>query len=339
MIHLLYGENDFLIQQELAELTASLGPADMVSLNTTRLDGSKLSYAELQQACDTIPFLAPARLVVVEGLLHRFEPKEGERGPGKKRGGLEGGWDQLAEHVPVMPESTHLVLVDGTVHRGNPLRAALAPLGQERHFGPLKGAALEDWAQQRVATAGARFAPGAIRELLDMTGDNLRLLVAEIEKLALYAPDRAITKDDVHEMVALARETTIFALVDAVADRRLSPALRALHRMLNDGAPPPYLLFMLARQFRLILLARTLGPQGVSGAALKERLGIRSDYPFRKTVEQARAYQVPALIQVMQRLLDADLAMKTGREEPELALELVVADLCRGPGSWAAYQS
>ncbi|MEK7216058.1 MAG: DNA polymerase III subunit delta, partial [Chloroflexota bacterium] len=329
---LFHGENDFLIQEAAAEVAAALGPADMVGLNTTRLDGAKLSYPELQQACDTVPFLAPARLVVVEGLLHRFESLEDDGSKGKGRNKLDGGWEQFVDHASQMPESTHLFLVDGKITAGNPLRKALGSVAQERQFGPLRGAQLESWTEQRAAKMSARFAPGAIRDLLDLTGDNLRLLVSEIEKLSLYAADRPISRADVHEMVSMARETAIFALVDAVAEKQLSPALRALHRMLNDGSPPPYLLFMLARQFRLLLLARTLEPQGVSGAALQQRLGIRSEYPFKKTVAQAKAYRVPTLISVMERLLEADLAMKTGREEPELALELLVSDLCQGAG-------
>ncbi|MSQ27152.1 MAG: DNA polymerase III subunit delta [Dehalococcoidia bacterium] len=332
MIYLFHGENDFLIQEAASEVAAALGPPDMVSLNTSRLEGAKLSYAELQQACDTIPFLAPARLVVVEGLLHRFESRDNEAPQAKGRNKLDSGWDQLAVHASQMPESTHLVLVDGKIAPGNPLRKALASIAQERQFGPLRGAALESWTEQRAAKMGARFAPGAIRDLLELTGDNLRLLVLEIKKLSVYAGDRPISKADVHEMVSMARETAIFALVDAVADKQLSSALRALHRMLNDGSPPPYLLFMLARQFRLLLLARTLEPQGVSGPALQQRLGIRSDYPFKKTVAQAKAYRVPTLIAVMERLLEADLAMKTGLEEPEIALELLVSDLCQGAG-------
>ncbi len=341
MIYLLIGDEDFLAQEALKQHVDSLGPPDLVSLSTVKLEGARLSFAELQQACDTVPFLSPVRLVIVTGLLTRFE--RGRRGagdsgeadnapaPGRgKRGAIEDGWDRLAEYATHFPESTHLVLVDSAVGRANPIRSAVSATATVREFGKLRGPALEEWVGQRVAQLQCSITPAASRRLLDLAGNNLWMLSSELEKLSLYASGETIRPEQVDELVSLARESNIFALVDAVAAKRLQQAHQALRRLLMDGAAAPYVLFMLARQFRLLLLAKTLGEQKIGGQALMNRLGIRSEYPFRKTVEQARGYTAPVLEATLRRLLEADVAMKTGRQGPDLALELLVTDLCRG---------
>jgi len=54
-----------------------------------------------------------------------------------------------------------------------------------------------------------------------------------------------------------------------------------------------------------------------------------SEYALRRTLEQAGRYSLPRLKQIYRQLLEADLAMKTGRYDSELALDLLVADLCQ----------
>jgi len=342
VIHLLYGENEFLVHEAADGIAAGLGPADMVSLNTTRLDGTRVSPAELLQACTTIPFLAEARLVVVEGLLKRAEQEaaaragrsessSGGRGRSRSRQPQEDEWAGFPAAVAGMPPSNHLVLLEGPLGRATPLRTGLAAIAQVRQFPRLKGAELVRWATTRAAEAESRFAPGAVERLTELAGDDLRTLASEMEKLSLYAGDRPVSVADVNSLVVGSSEVSIFTLVDAVVERQFTTALRAMHGMLEAGAAPQYLLFMLARQFRLVLLARELGRAGVGGSELMDRLGMRSEFPFRKTLRQGAGYTTGALQRVLERLLEADIAMKTGRQPPELALELLVADLCRPP--------
>lgn len=345
VIYLLHGENDFLIHEETRRIAAGLGPEDMVGLNTTQLDGAHVSPPELLQACATVPFLADARLVVVEGLLKRVEqeaaararsrPENGNPGRGRNRPrpAVEDEWAGFAQQVAAMPPTNHLVLIEGRLERTTPLRTALSAIAQVRHFPVLRNAELVAWAAERAQAAGYPFAPGALARLTALAGDDLRTLASEIEKLGLYAGGRPVTPADVDNLVPGSSETSIFTLVDAVVERQFTTALRAMHRMLEAGAAPQYLLFMLARQFRLVLLARELGRQGIGGSELMDRLGMRSEFPFKKTVRQASGYTARALQQVLERLLDADIAMKTGRQDPELALELLVADLCRPPAA------
>lgn len=326
MVYLLFGDNDFLVHQELSRLKDNLGPADMVGLNTTWLTGENLTLPDLRGVCDVVPFLAPARLVIVEALLARFN---GGR-PGRRTGAptLEGGWDQLAGYCRQMPETTHLVLLDGPINRNNPLLSLLAPVAQVWERRRLRGAALEQWVRERASQLHCSLTPAALRLLIDVVGDNLWVLDSELEKLSLFTGGQPVQPQHVQELVASVRETNIFALVDAVAERKLQHAHRGLHLLLRDGLAPAYILFMLARQFRSLLQAKVLLAQGVTGAPLMGRLGITADYPFRKTVEQAQSSSATTLEEALRRLLEADVAIKTGNLAPEVALELLVTDLC-----------
>jgi DNA polymerase III delta subunit len=84
---------------------------------------------------------------------------------------------------------------------------------------------------------------------------------------------------------------------------------------------------MVGRQLRLLALARDLTQRGVPGQEMGSRLGINSQFALRKTLEQARRHSWEDINRQYQRLLEADLDIKRGKLEPDVSLEMLVADL------------
>ena len=336
-LYIFYGEDDFSAREALGQLKAELGASEAMDPNTTVLDGRQLPFGQLTMLCDTLPFLAGRRLAVVEGLLGRFEDRPDRRpGPRASRAGGArelGEWAGLADYVGMMPPSTALVLLDGRLSPRNPLLRQLRGVAQVRDFPPLRGAQLQDWIRARAVQVGGRIAPGAARLLANHVGGNLRLLHEETRKLALYAGARPVQEEDVRQLVSYAREASIFVLIDAMIERRRGDAMRSLQQLLKQGAAAPFIVTMLARQLRLMVQAKVLTEEGASDAELGAALGTPSEFVLRKTLQQSQAYTLPELKGLYQRLLEADLAIKTGAMiEEELTLEVLVAEVAGGPG-------
>ncbi|MFC2008036.1 hypothetical protein ACFLVB_05545 [Chloroflexota bacterium] len=70
---MLYGEDDFSLRQSLGEIKHSVGDETILAANTTILDGQKVTLDQLRGSCETVPFMAEKRLVIIEGLLGQFE--------------------------------------------------------------------------------------------------------------------------------------------------------------------------------------------------------------------------------------------------------------------------
>jgi DNA polymerase III delta subunit len=84
---------------------------------------------------------------------------------------------------------------------------------------------------------------------------------------------------------------------------------------------------MIERQLRLLAIARDLIDRGVDRGDLGRRLGTNSDFVVRKTLEQARRMSMHQIVQMYERLLRSDVAVKRGELEPAISLELLVAEL------------
>lgn len=329
MLHILYGRDGFSLTQAVEKIKAGLGDREMIATGTTVLDGRSLTLSELRNNCGAVPFLSSHRLVMVDGLLGRFEPREGRPRSGKraaKSGGTLGEWEGLVDYVRHMPVTTVLILVDGEMKDQNPLLKELLPLAEVKTFPLLRGRDLKAWIQQRVKEEGGRITSQAVNLLAEFIGGDLWAMNGEIQKLLLYCQDRPVGEDDVRKLTSYIQEASIFALVDAVAEGRTELAQRILHRLHDEGMAPTHILAMITRQFRLIALARDLQP-GLSRQQMQDRLGLKSSYSLDKTLGQARSYDLAGVRRVYDKLLETDLAIKTGKYSDKLALELLVAEL------------
>jgi len=335
-VHLLYGDS-FLVPRRLEQLITETGASDVLEANRHRLAGSQTNPGELLSMCNALPFMDDYRLVVVEGLLGTAE----SQGRGRRRASsrdTRGGdskasdqWQALGTAIPQMPDTTILVFTDGPLGANNTLLRMLKPLAQVEELSAPNGEGLARWVKSTAEAKGASISPSAIRSITDLVGSDLWTLDQELEKLALYCSEREIQEADVGEMVSQVREASIFAAVDAMIDGRPGVALRLLHQLKEDGREAPYIIGMVERQLRLLALARDSIDRGAPQSELKGRLGTSSDFVVRKTSEQARRHSMTEIIWRYNRLLETDLAIKRGKLEPNLALELLVSDDMANP--------
>lgn len=323
MFYVFHGEDEFSRAEALAEMKAKMGDPSMTSLNTTVFDGRKITLAELIHACDAVPFLGERRLVIVEGLLTRLEPPKRGKITQEARAFIEG----LQEYLRRLPESTRLVFLEPrSLAKDNPILklAQKEKRGYAKEFKPPRRGELNWWITQRVKSKGGDILPSAVTELAAFVGNDLRLLDQEIEKLITYVGGgRPITEKDVRLLVSYAQEANIFQMVDALGHRNRRRALTLLHELLDGGQPPAYLLAMITRQFRILMQIKELSQGGASKEEIRARLGL---HPFvvDKGLEQARNFSTSQLEAIYRRLLETDTAIKTGRTEPTLALDLLI---------------
>jgi len=337
VIYVLYGHDEFSLHEELNRIKNELGDREALATNTTEFDGKQVTIGQLLDACKAMPFLGTHRLVVVEGLLSRFEKgaktakelddaEEQEVAMPKKGWRVE--WGELKQRLPEVPQTTVLVFIDGAVRRDNLLLKQLAPLAQVRDFPELRGNALSEWIRNRIKDGGGVISPEAVKMLAAYAGDNLWVLASEIDKLLLYCGGKRIEEKDVKEVVSYAREANVFTMVDALIEGRSATAAPLMQQMLDEGAAAPYILFMITRQVRLLVEIKDLLNRKCNRNEIRERLGISNDFVLNKALEQSRNYSMERLEQIYHKILEADISIKQGIWKGDLALDLLVAELC-----------
>ncbi len=334
MYYILHGEDEFTRSEQVKELRKKMGDPQFADLNISLLDGKKVSLGELAHACDSMPFLLDKRLVLVEGLLARLEARrKKEEEPGDESREEEKGSalaKELIAYLEHLPETTRLVFVEPKTLAKNNLVLKHAekdkPRAYVKEFAGPAPRQLPKWIQERVKIKDGKIDSDAVNSLAAHVGSDLRLLDNEIEKLIIYRGHASITVDDVRELVASVQESNVFDLVDALGGRETNIALNLLHDQLNHNAVPQQLFALIVRQFRLLLQMKDLAVRGMTVDAAREQLKM---HPFVavKVWKQALNYTLPRLEEIYRKLLETDVAIKTGRSEPVVALDTLIVEL------------
>lgn len=347
MITLIHGPAELLRAEALAALAGGVSAdPELAALNTSRLEGRTLTFAELHNACDTLPFLAERRLVVVEGLLARLAAS----GKRKSKDATEAEEEEAAEQETVedakgqvkrflaylgqVPESTELALLEADTASGPGLRRVqeLTRSNQARVIlceKPRKND-LPDWIRARARSRRVKLDAAAIQDLAEFIGDDLRQLEQELTKLADYAGDRVVTREDVRLLVPATRAASVFDMVDALGLGNGPTAGRLMQHALDvDGEPPLRLLAMIARQYRLLIQVKALQAQGARPPEIAKMLNV-GEWTLPRFVNQASRHSFPHLERAMARILAADEAIKTGRLTDREAMDILLAELIEG---------
>ncbi|MFA5308983.1 MAG: DNA polymerase III subunit delta [Dehalococcoidales bacterium] len=330
MLHVLFGEDDFSIRQALEEIKKSIGDPGALMTNTTVLEAKQVTPEQLRAACETVPFLADKRLVVVEGLLERFETKaKTTKKKSSRRNDQEEACKAIAEAVKQLPPFTELVITGGKTGTNNPLLQALMPLGKIKSFPVLKDRLINQWIEKRLAALGKdyKISPKAVTLLVRLVGNDLWTMANEIDKLVLFTGGRLIDEADVKAVVSSAHDASVFSMVDAILELRIGAAQQLLQQLFQQGMAPAQVLVMLARQVRIILQVREMRERGRARGEIQAKLGLASDYVLRKAWDQADKYSPARIREVYHQLLETDIAIKTGKMEGELALDVLMAQL------------
>ena len=327
MIHIFYGEDEFSVQEKLTAMKNELLPVEIRNLNITEFNGVNLGAGELINACSTIPFMSDKRMVIVKGLFSHFAKgtKSADSKP-ESTSTIPVDWEHFNSFISVMPKTTYLVFTDLNISKTDPLFAIIKSHASVKTFPLPRYNELTQWISERAISKNTRIDRAAIQLLSKLIGNDLRILANEIEKLSTYRNGEPIRAIDVEAMVVQSKESSIFYAVDSLLEKRLDVAINLVEQLLISGMTSSYILAMIARQVRLLILCKELKNNGVPQKEFSKHLSI-SGYPLRKTVEQERKFSMPELHQTHRNILKIDLTLKTSGKKDELLLDLMTSYL------------
>ncbi|MBN2044724.1 MAG: DNA polymerase III subunit delta [Anaerolineales bacterium] len=316
VVYLLHGEDDFGIKEFIRLMQTRLGDPSMAEMNTNWLE-KDAGLESIRAASAAMPFLAPRRLVVAEGVAQRFISDADQQ--------------KFISLLGSLPQTTALALVEYKTLPDKHWLLKWASQEPERAFVrdyPLpQGAKMADWVRTYAVEQGGEFTFQAAALLAESAQDSPRMAALEVDKLLAYVNyQRPVDIDDVEAAAAFGGgPVDYFAFLDAIASHNSRKALEMLERLL-DERDHLSLFFSLVGHFRLVLQAREIYENGGQDQAVAKQLKIHP-YRAKKMLDQARTLPLKTLESIYLQLQALDLQIKTGQIKPDLALETLVMEL------------
>lgn len=324
-IHLLRGDDQFSVKLQLSSLQEKLGADFDPAMNLSRLDGRTATLEDMRTAVSTLPFFGSNRLVIVDF------------GAGKMDKTRQDAFVSMLESVP---PSTHLVLIVEDHQKWRNIEGRwqqIWELFNPSHWlvkwftgnprSEIIDAGLPDtrtmhtWIVEEAKRQGGRIDAPAANELSQHTGNDTGIASQEIAKLLMYVDfKRAVTREDVLELVSAEGSTDVFDMLDRLMGGRTKEAQLMLRHLLDDSQPE-ILLGAVIHRFRQLLLVSEALDNNENPVDSARKLGIlpkkMPDY-----AAAARRYGPGKLEQLYHQLLEIDLQTKTSQVDLATNLEL-----------------
>lgn len=306
-VYLLYGEEGYLKKQYKDRFIKAMLP-DGDTMNYAYYEGKNTDVKEVIDLAETLPFFAERRLIVFENT-----------GFFKTAAGAD-----LADYVKEMPETTYFVFVENEVDKRNKLYKAVNSKGYVVELSTQDEGTLKRWVFNLARRENKEMPEAVITYFIGKVGTDMEKIQRELEKVICYAIDRnTLTKEDVDAVCVTQLSNHIFEMVDAVAAGNQKRALDLYYELLALKEPAMRILYMLARQYRILFHVKALANQGYGRKEIASKAGI---HPFvaGKNIEQSRRFKMKELRGVMEEAAQLEQDVKTGLLTDTLAVELFI---------------
>lgn len=305
-VYLFYGEEAYLKQQYKNRLKDAVLP-DGDTINLSIYSGKGIDVKEMIAQADTMPFFAEHRLLLIED-----------------SGFFKNANQQLADYIPSIPEGTIMLFVESEVDKRGKLYKAVNKKGSVVEFTAQNEQTLTRWILGILKSEKKMITSGAMKLFLEKTGTDMERIRQELEKLICYCMDReSITEEDITVICSEQTENKIFDMINAMAEKKQKKAMELYYDLLALKEPPMRILYLITRQFNLLMQVKELSEEGYSAKTISERLKM-AGFIVRNCLRQAEYFSLETLKEALQDCVGMEEAVKTGRMNDVMSVELLL---------------
>lgn len=303
-IYLLYGEEAYLKKQYKDRFVKTMLP-EGDTFNYSYYEGKGVNPKEIIDLAETLPFFAERRLIVLENT-----------------GFLKNACPDLADYVKQMPETTYMIFVEEELDKRGKLYKAIKEKGHIVELARQDERTLMRWIHGMAKKEGKQMTESAVAYFLSKVGNDMENIQKELEKLFCYAFNHTeVTMKEIDEICTTQISNHIFDMVDAVALRQQRKALNYYYDLLALKEPPMRILFLLTRQFRILLQIKELEKEGMPPKEMASKVGIMP-FLIGKYRAQAKPFTVKELREILEAGVTAEEDVKTGKVGDVLSVEM-----------------
>jgi len=308
MIIFLYGQDNYRARKKLKELIEHYKKIHKTGLSLRYFDAGKLSFEDLEDEVKQVSIFKEKKLLILINAFSNTEFKKSFVKKGKKF---------------IESDDTVLFYELDKVDKRDALLKFLNKHAKSQEFQLLEGLRLKNWLKKEFQERKAEIKEQALDKFISFVDNNSWQMVNEIQKLAHFKNGKEIGIKDIELLIKPNVEPNIFKTIDAIASKDKKRALKFLKDHLEKGDSPFYLFSMINYQFRNLLIIKDLLIKNLS---LRDLSGL---HPFviRKSCVLAEKFEFSELKKIYQKIFKIDLNIKTGKADPETALDLLITEI------------
>lgn len=303
--YLIYGEEVYLKNQYRDKLRDAILQGD--TMNYGYFEGKGIDVNRLIELSETLPFFAERRLIVVEN-----------------SGFFKSANDKINEYIKSIPETTVIIFVEEETDKRGKLFKAIKEMGGDCEMATQTPAVLEKWILGIISKSGKKITRETMDYFLSVSGSDMMNISKELEKLLCYCmDDEVIEIHHIKEIVTEQISARIFDMIDALGYKNQKKTLEIYYDLIATKEPPMRIMFMLSRQFDIMLKVRELSERGHSQKEISDRLKLQ---PFivGKALKQTEKFSASKLRQALEDSIATETDIKSGKMDEKMGVEMLL---------------
>lgn len=311
--YLICGEEEYLKLNYKNQMIKAIVGDDTMNLGI--YEGKNIDINEVIDSAETFPFFAEHRLIVMDST-----------------GLFKSGGEELAEYMKKIPETTIFLFIESDVDKRSKMYKAVKSAGYICEINRQTEQDIAVWAARIFDNDGKKITKANMSYLIANVGTDMEVLSREIEKLITFAWDKnVVSKEDIDAVCIKQLNVRIFDMIDAISVKNQKKTLDCYYELIAEKEPPMRILFMISRQFNLMLQAKDLSGRGMNKDQIATTMGVQG-FIAGKCINQSRNFTVADLKMGLAESVKTEEMIKSGTMDENIGVEMLLVKYSRKNG-------
>ena len=318
-IYLLYGEETYLLEQQLKKIKKNFGEL-IKGINYIAIDENNVQ--ELIADIETPAFGYPNKLIIARNTgIFKREGKGRSGGASKELKDKIN--DYLKENVDMINDTVVLVFVENEAEK-NSIFNTIEKIGLVCNFEEQKPFQIIKRLKFICNSYKVNVDENTLQYLIESCGTNMQDLINETRKLMEYAGENGkIQKQDVDKLCIKKIESVIFDLTDNLGQKKVKEAIDVLYNLIAAKEPVQKILITLYNHFKKLYFVK-IAVANNKDVATSLNLKPTQMFLINKYKIQAKGFKTSQLRKIIQELQDLDYKYKIGLIDINVGLEAIL---------------
>lgn len=310
MIELLVKLDDFLCDRYLSQQIQKYVDPSFADFNLDKLDAVSDSISQIIDSVDSLPMMGGDRVVVIENLQKL------------SKSDLE----QLTHSLKKPQSVTHIFLVTDKVDKRTSFYKFISKEHKVQEFKAPYDNQVPAWVDSYIKEQGLTCEAGVGELLATTVGTNLRMLIEEINKLALSVyPQKRITRQAVVDLIGAGVVQNVFLMTENLGLKNLAKVIQLYRQVRLQGEAPIRLVAMILQHFKKLMLLQENASK--PDPQLAGQLGV---HPFflKDYKAQASKFHPQKLRRVYRDMMTLSEDLRSVSINPDTLMEEFLQKVC-----------
>ena len=322
-IYLLYGEEIFLLEQQVNKIKKTFGEK-VKGINYVIIDENNIQ--ELIADIETPAFGYEKKLIIAKNTgIFKREVKGRNTGASKELKDKIN--EYLKENGDIINESVVLVFIENEIEK-NSIYNTIEKIGKVCNFEEQKPFQIIKRLKVICDAYKVNVTENVLQYLIECCGCNMQDLINEIRKLIEYAgTGGTIQKQDIDALCIKKIESVIFDLTDNLGQKKIKEAIMVLHNLIAEKEPIQKILITLYNHIKKLYFVKLATEYNMD---IAQSLNLKPNQLFlvNKYKIQAKSFKKSELRKIIQELEDLDYKYKIGLIDINIGLEAILCTYC-----------